>query len=114
VGGADLLLVASDERLDPERPWADGPPIVLVSLSAVGYPDLAPTLQRIIDGLATLPVRAVVTTGPVVDPSELSPAANTEIQCYRPHSELRPTASLLISHGGHAPPWPRWPATCPC
>lgn len=122
-GRADLVLVTSDARLDPggrlpghvrhtgavvpgAAPAASddraGDPTVLVSLSTVGYPHLGSTVQRIIDALAGLPVRAVVTSGPAVDPGSLRAAANTEILRYRPHRELLPSASLVISHGGHA------------
>lgn len=120
-GLADLLLVASDRQLDPGTPLrgnvrhtgavvpgaapADpgaADPTVLVSLSTVGYPHLASTVQRVVDALAGLPVRVVVTTGPAVDPGSLRAAANTEILRYRPHRELMPSASLVISHGGHA------------
>lgn len=120
-GAADLVLVASDEQLDPGGrlpgnvrhtgavvPGAapadrgEGDPTVLVSLSTVGYPHLASTVQRVVDALAGLQVRTVVTTGPAVDPGSLRAAPDTEILRYRPHRELMPSASLVISHGGHA------------
>src|SRR5262245_45322340 len=50
-------------------PSGDGP-LVLVALSST-FQDQIGCLQRIVDALATMPVRAVVTTGPAVFPSAL-------------------------------------------
>ena len=49
--------------------WTPPPgddPLVLVGLSST-FQDHAATLQRIVDALSTLPVRAIVTTGPALD-----------------------------------------------
>jgi UDP-N-acetylglucosamine:LPS N-acetylglucosamine transferase len=77
-------------------------PVVLVSLSTTYIAGQRETLQRILDALVGLPVRVVVTTGPAVNPGELRVAANAEVHQYLPHAQLMPTASMVISHGGHA------------
>jgi MGT family glycosyltransferase len=74
-------------------------PLVLVSLSTSdqGQADL---LQRCVDAVAQLPVRAIVTTGPSIDPASVTAAANTQVVRYAPHAEILPSASLVITHAG--------------
>ena len=74
-------------------------PLVLVSLSTSdqGQADL---LQRCVDAVAQLPVRAIVTTGPSIDPTSVTAAANTQVVRYAPHAEILPSASLVITHAG--------------
>lgn len=84
-------------------PWTPPPgddPLVLVGLSST-FQDQGRTIQRIIDGLATLPVRAVVTTGPALDPSSLRAHDRVSVVASAPHSEVLKHASLVINHGGH-------------
>jgi MGT family glycosyltransferase len=73
-------------------------PLVLVSLSTSeqGQADL---LQRCVDAVAQLPVRAVVTTG-AIDPASVNAGANTQVVRYVPHAEILPSASLVITHAG--------------
>ena len=74
-------------------------PLVLISLSTSeqGQADL---LQRCVDAVAQLPVRAIVTTGPSVDPASVDAGANTQVARYVPHAEILPSASLAIIHAG--------------
>jgi len=78
----------------------DGPtPLVLVSLSTTeqGQADL---LQRCVDAVAQLPVRAVVTTGASIDPASVNAGANTSVARYVPHARILTSASLVITHAG--------------
>jgi MGT family glycosyltransferase len=75
---------------------------VLVSLSTVALPRQQRTLQTILDALAGLPVQAIVTTGPAINPRTLRAAANTRVHGWLDHADLLPTASLVIGHGGHS------------
>lgn len=77
-------------------------PTVLVSLSTVNFPGMQVCLQNVLDALATLPVRGIVTTGPVIDPADLRAPANVEMHRYVPHDQLMPRASVVVGHGGHA------------
>jgi UDP:flavonoid glycosyltransferase YjiC (YdhE family) len=115
-------LVATDPRLDPgsERlpasihyigpivppvaaaSHASTPPTVLVSLSTTYVDGQVELLQNIIDALAPLEVRTLVTTGPAVDPLALRSAENTTVHGYLPHADAMAGASLVIGHGGHA------------
>jgi MGT family glycosyltransferase len=74
-------------------------PLVLVSLSTSeqGQADL---LQRCVDAVAQLPVRAIVTTGPSIDPPSLTAGPNTQVVRYVPHTQILPAASLVITHAG--------------
>jgi MGT family glycosyltransferase len=85
------------------EPWTPPPgddPLVLVALSST-FQDQGATLQRVIDGVATLPVRAVVTTGPALDPVTPRSPANISVVASAPHSEVLKHATLVITHGGH-------------
>ncbi len=74
-------------------------PLVLISLSTSeqGQADL---LQRCVDAVAQMPVRAIVTTGPSIDPTSVNAGANTQVVRYVPHAEILPSASLVITHAG--------------
>ena len=118
---SDANIVATVQRLDPGargrqpanihwvgavvdgRPSVAGdPPLVLVSLSTNGFRGQRRTLATVIAALATLPVRAVVTTGGVIAPEDLPRAPNVAVIGYADHREILPHCSLLIGHGGHA------------
>lgn len=120
---ADLELVVTDPLLDV-RPRAnaasivhtgpvfaeratpstfDDPPAeVLVSLSTTYVHGQADLLQRIVEAIAPLPVRVIVTTGPAISPDELRPSANTDVHAYLPHADAMASASVVVGHGGHA------------
>ena len=122
---ADLVLVATLEELDlpplpadaavslsytgpvlpedlgqPDR--AGSEPTVLVSLSTTFIPGQTRILQAVLDGLAQLPVRGLVTTGPAIDGDGLRVPANTQTHRYLPHRTVMPASSVLVGHGGHA------------
>ncbi len=81
--------------------WVDGSaPLVLVGLSST-YQDQAALLRRIIDALATLPVRALVTTGPSIDPGGLTGAENVHVVRSAPHGPLIDQAAVVVTHCGH-------------
>jgi UDP:flavonoid glycosyltransferase YjiC (YdhE family) len=59
-------------------------------------------MQRILDGLARLPVTIVATAGPTIDPSALSVPDGATIHRHLPHHDVMPAASLVVGHGGHS------------
>jgi MGT family glycosyltransferase len=73
-------------------------PLVLVSLST-GEQGQADLLQRCVDAVAKMPVRAIVTTGSI-DPASVSAGANTPVVRYVPHAEILESAALVITHAG--------------
>jgi UDP:flavonoid glycosyltransferase YjiC (YdhE family) len=74
-------------------------PLVLISLSTSDQGQ-AGLLQRCADAVGQLPVRAIVTTGPSMDPASVTAAANTQVVRYVPHAEILPSAALVITHAG--------------
>ena len=78
----------------------DARPLVLVSFSTT-FQNHAGALQRVIDALALLPVRAVVTLGPAIRPAELAPAPNVRLLPSAPHNVVMKEAALVVTHGGH-------------
>jgi MGT family glycosyltransferase len=84
-------------------PWTPPPgddPLVLVALSST-FQDQAACLQRIVDGLGTLPVRGLVTTGPALDPGSITAPPSVEVVAAAPHSDVLRSAAAVVTHGGH-------------
>lgn len=91
------------EDLSADGGFASPPgddPLVVVGLSS-SYMEQAALLDRIAQALAMLPVRAVITTGPAVDPIEIRGAPNVVVVRAAAHSELFPVADVVITHAGH-------------
>jgi len=86
---------------DPVEARAESVPRVLVSFSTTVFPGQAAALQRVLDALAGERMEVVVTSG-AVDPADLSAPTNATVLRRRDHSEILPTTSLVIGHGGHA------------
>jgi UDP:flavonoid glycosyltransferase YjiC (YdhE family) len=115
-----LQIVAARADLDPVRGrpavrhvgvvWQGTPvaaerqrvPRVLVSLSTNAFAGQRGMLQRILDAVATLPVDAIVTTGPAIDQAGLRVPANARLHSWLDHDDVLRTASLVIGHGGHS------------
>ncbi|QYG95496.1 glycosyltransferase [Iamia sp. SCSIO 61187] len=92
-----------DDPTWAEGAWSPPPgddPLVLVALSTT-FQDQVPTLQRIVDGLARMPVRVLVTTGPALDPGTLVAPANVTVVAAAPHSVVLEHAAAVVTHGGH-------------
>jgi len=85
-----------------KSPWpeSDTRPLVLVGFSTT-FQNHAGVLQNVIDALASLPVRVLVTLGGSIDPNSLRPASNCELVESAPHSQLMRQAAFVITHGGH-------------
>ena len=85
-----------------DHPWtgADKRPLVLVSLSStvMGQEGL---LQRAADGLGQLPVHALVTTGPAVDPAVIRAPQNVSVRRWARHADVLPYCAAVVTHGGH-------------
>lgn len=83
-------------------PWAadDPRPLVLVGLSST-FQDQVEALRRLVAALATLPVRAVVTTGPAVRGGEIEGAGDVHVVASAPHAAILPEAAVVVTHCGH-------------
>jgi UDP:flavonoid glycosyltransferase YjiC (YdhE family) len=82
------------------RQDADLPLVVLgVSGSYIkGQDDL---VRRVARGLASLPVRGLICTGPYVDPETVPATERVRVVRSAPHSEVFPRADVVVTHGGH-------------
>lgn len=82
---------------DPEHP-----------LLYVSFGSIAGALRRfdevyrqVLEGLADLPVRVLMTTGATLDPASLGPApANACVRSWWPQEAAMPETALIIGHGG--------------
>ena len=85
---------------EPPWPASDSRPLALVGLSTdqMGQAGL---LDRIIRALGEMEVRALVTTGPRIDPEQFEPAAHVVVRSFIPHADVMPQADLVITHAGH-------------
>lgn len=84
---------------DAELPPGDAP-LVGVSFSSL-YQAQEATLRNVLQALAALPVRGMVTTGPTLDPAEFEAPANVRIVRSAPHGLLLSEAAVFVSHAGH-------------
>lgn len=82
-------------------PWpeANRDPLVLVSFST-SYMNQLALAQRVLDALAGLPVRALLTAGPALDAQALRIPANARTVAYIPHRTVLPHAALVVTHSG--------------
>jgi MGT family glycosyltransferase len=83
--------------------WSPPPgddPLVLVGLSST-YMDQVGTLQRIAAALGQLPVRALMTLGPALEPDVVRAPANVTVVPSAPHAEVLQHAAAVVTHAGH-------------
>ena len=118
---ATEVLVTSDRELDPvqeeippnvhwtgvaqpaARPAERGEGSrVLLSLSTVWFPGQQDSMQRVLDGLEGAPVSVIATIDRAIATEALRIPPNVEVREFVDHSELMPSASMVLGHGGHA------------
>jgi len=82
-------------------PWPadDSRPLVLVSLSTLEQGQAA-VLQRVVQSLAHLAVRGLVTLGPALDPAKFKAPPNVKLEAFVPHSAVLPQATAMVTQGG--------------
>ena len=78
----------------------DDRPFVLVAMSTT-FMDHVEQLQRAVTALGSLPVRGLVTTGPVVDPEQIESPDGVAVVRSAPHREVLAHTDVLVTHGGH-------------
>lgn len=85
-----------------QSPWPETNrnPLVLVGFSST-YQQQGPLLRRVVEALSSLPVRAVVTLGQMLEDRELASSDNVAVVPSAPHGAILREASLTITHGGH-------------
>jgi MGT family glycosyltransferase len=85
-----------------KSPWAvdDTRPLVLVGFSTTDQ-DHALVVERSVQALASLPVRAVVTLGPALNANRFQVTANIHVCASAPHSTVLRQAAAVVTHAGH-------------
>lgn len=81
-------------RRHPDRPF------ILVSLST-SFQNQYPVLKRICEALSSLPVEALITTGPNMSAQQFSAGGGVELRSFVPHDRVIAFTDLLITHAGH-------------
>jgi MGT family glycosyltransferase len=93
------------ELADPAWATGDVPvrrnaPLVVVGLSTT-YQQHERLLQRVVDALAPLPARVVVTLGPSLEAARFHTPASVTLLAHASHAKLFVQARLVVTHGGH-------------
>ena len=85
-----------------KSPWAksDQRPLVTVGFSTT-FQNHAAVLQNVVDALAPLPARVLVTLGGSVKAEHLRPADNCVLVESAPHSVVMRESAFVVTHGGH-------------
>jgi MGT family glycosyltransferase len=83
-------------------PWPadDRRPLVLVGFSTT-FQNHAAVLQRVADAMRGLPVRALITLGDTIEPSQIRAGGNVKLVRSAPHNEVMREAQIVVTHGGH-------------
>ena len=82
-------------------PWPETNrnPLVVISLST-SYMNQGALAQRILDAVAPLPVRALLTAGPALETDVLRTPPNAHTVPFVAHRSVFPHAALVITHAG--------------
>jgi UDP:flavonoid glycosyltransferase YjiC (YdhE family) len=82
-------------------PWPsdDSRPLVLVSLSTLEQGQVA-VMQQVLQSLARLAVRALVTLGPALHGATLTAPSNVRLETFVPHSAVLPHAKAMVTQCG--------------
>jgi MGT family glycosyltransferase len=83
-------------------PWtADAPdPLVVVSFSTT-FQNQGEILQRVIDALGGMRVRALVTLGPTLKQEQFHAPSNVVIRLSAPHAQVFQEAAAVVTHAGY-------------
>jgi MGT family glycosyltransferase len=92
-------MLAAAPASEWEPPPDDGRPLVLVSLSTLPQGQ-GPIMQRILEALHGLPVRAVVTLGRSLAGDSFDPPANAQLETVVPHEVVLPHVAAVVTQCG--------------
>lgn len=83
----------------PPWPETNTDPLVLISFST-SYMNQRALVQRVLDAVAGLPVRALLTVGPALEVDQLRIPTNTRAVAFISHRTVLPQAALVVTHAG--------------
>jgi MGT family glycosyltransferase len=83
-------------------PWPseDARPLIVVSYST-SFQNQVPTLQRVAEAVAPLPVRVLMTLGHRIAADELRLPPNVVAEPFVPHAAVLGQTRLVVTHAGH-------------
>lgn len=87
------------EPWSPPWPPDDRRPLVVVSMSTT-YMRQERVLRRCVDAVSSMPVRALITVGPTLDPAAFHGGQEVAVVRSAPHDQVFPHASIVITHAG--------------
>jgi MGT family glycosyltransferase len=102
---ADLIHVgtpigdAADDGWASCWPAADQRPLILVSLSTIDQGQ-APLMRRILQAVAELEARVLVTLGPALNRSDFEVPPNVRLERFIPHSAVLPHVAAVVTQCG--------------
>jgi len=84
-----------------QSPWPEThtDPLVLISFSTT-YMNQRALVQRVLDAVAPLPVRALLTAGPALELTQLRLPDNARAVDFVPHRTVLPHVDLVVTHAG--------------
>lgn len=87
--------------LEWRSPWPDASsdPLVVISFST-SYMNQQALAQRVLNAVAELPVRALLTAGPALEAASLRVPSNARTVAYVPHRAVLPHTALVVTHAG--------------
>ena len=94
-----------DDTPGPTDRWAspwpqdDARALVLVSLSTLSQGQ-GPVMHHVLEAIATMPVRALVTLGPSLRKDDFAAAPNIVFEPFVPHSTVLPHVSAMVTQCG--------------
>ena len=94
--GPSLSARMTELLAEPGNPW------VLLSLGTT-LQDQATALPRILEAVARLPIRVLLTLGDVLPPGAIDAPPNVTVCGFIPHRLLMPHIAAVVSHGGLSP-----------
>lgn len=84
--------------------WGDADaPLVYISFGSVAgtLPPFAPIYQAVVDAVASIPERVLLTTGDGFDNSSLAPLPpNVHVESWWPQADVMPGCVAVVGHGG--------------
>jgi UDP:flavonoid glycosyltransferase YjiC (YdhE family) len=94
---------ASKPKLLPQWVPQNGEPLIYVTFGTVSGRSerVQATYRRTLEAVGTLPVRALLTTGPVMRAGLLGTIPdNVFVETYVPQDEVLPHSNAVVNHGG--------------
>lgn len=84
-----------------QSPWpaTNTDPLVVMSFSTT-YMNQRDLAERVLQAVAELPVRGLLTTGPALDVDGLQIPDNVHVAAFVPHATLMTDAALVVTHAG--------------